>query len=113
MLEAEYEELNRYTLKASKTVADYYDRYSELNDKDREYVIEKILAELDIILLWTMNIRHQLLIQLNTAPGTVKIAINQALSELKTTQDSAKTLSFNFTAVYHGARDRIKEGIDE
>lgn len=112
MLENEYAELNTYTLKASQTVADYYDRLESLTEKDKQYIIEKILAELDIVLLWTMNIRHQLLMQLSTAPGAYKIALNQALSELKITQDSAKTLSFNFTAIYHGARDHIKEGLD-
>lgn len=111
MLEAEYNELNEYTIKASKTVADYYDRLSELTNKDKKYVIEKILSELDIVLLWTMNIRHQLLQQIQTAPGTIKIQMNQALSELKISMDTAKTLSFNFTAIYHGIRDDIKEDI--
>jgi hypothetical protein len=112
MFEAEYNELNIYTLKASKTVADYYDRHKELTNKDKKYIIEKVLAELDIILLWTMNIRHQILQQINTAPGTIKIQMNQALSELKTTMETAKTLSFNFTAIYHGIRDDIKETIE-
>lgn len=35
--------------------------------------------------------------------------MQQSLSELKITQDTAKTLSFNFTAVYHNSRDRVKE----
>ena len=111
MLELEYEELNRYTLKSSETIANYYDRLSELTDKDRQYLIEKILAELDIILIFTMNIRHQLLMQLSNAPGTIKIQINQSLGELKTTMETAKTLSFNFTAIYHGTRDKIKEDL--
>lgn len=111
MLEAEYNELNIYTLKASKSIADYYDRLSNLSDKDKQYVIEKILAELDIILVFTMNIRHQILSQLNTAPATIRIQLNQSLTELKTTMETAKTLSFNFTAVYHSTRDKIKETI--
>lgn len=112
MLEAEYAELNKYTYNASKTIADYYDRLESLTDKDKQYIIEKVLAELDLILVLTMNIRHQILGQLHTAPGTIKIQLDKALSELKTTMETAKTMSFNFTAIYHGARDRIKETIE-
>jgi hypothetical protein len=43
---------------------------------------------------------------------TIQIQINQHLSELKITQDTAKTLSFNFTAIYHGTRDKIKETLE-
>lgn len=112
MLEQEYNELNMYTLRASKTIADYYDRLENLTNKDKQYLIEKILAELDIVLAWTMNIRHQLLQQISTAPATVKIQMNQNLSELKTSMETAKTLSFNFTAVYHGIRDYVKGSIE-
>ena len=35
MLEAEYNELNEYTIKASKTVADYYDRFKDMTNKDK------------------------------------------------------------------------------
>lgn len=108
MLEAEYNELNQYTIKASKSIADYYDRLQDLTDKDKQYVIEKILAELDIVLIFTMNIRHQLLQKIQTMPATMRIQLNQALSEIKTTADTAKTLSFNFTAIYHSTRDHIK-----
>lgn len=111
MLEAEYNELNKYTLSASQQVADYRDKIDELIDKDKKYRIEKILAELDIVLLWTANIRHQLLMQSTTMPATMKIQINQSLSELKTTMETAKTLSFNFTAIYHGIRDEIKNEV--
>lgn len=112
MLEAEYNELNKYTLEASKLIADYYDRLEDLTDKDKQYVIEKILAKIDIVLIFTMNIRHQLLQQLSTAPSTMKIQMSQSLSELKTTMETAKTLSFNFTAVYHGSRDHLKSVIE-
>lgn len=111
MLEAEYNELNKYTLSASKMVADYKDAIDTLTEKDKKYRIEKILAELDIILLWTANIRHQLLQQSSTMPATMKIQVNQSLNELKTTMETAKTLSFNFTAVYHGIRDDIKNEV--
>ena len=108
MLEAEYNELNKYTAKASVSIADYYDRLDSLSETDRQYVIEKILAELDLILVLTMNVRHQILQQMNSMAATVRIQMSQALSELKTTMETAKTLSFNFTAIYHGSRDRSK-----
>lgn len=112
MLEAEFNELNMYTLRASKAIADYYDRLETLTDKDKLYIIEKVLAEVDIILAWTMNIRHQVLQQVNTAPATLKIQMNQSLNELKTTMETAKTISFNFTAIYHGIRDHVKGAIE-
>ena len=59
MLENEFNELNKYTIKASKSTAQYYDNVDNYTDKEKLTIIEKILAELDIILLWTMNIRHQ------------------------------------------------------
>lgn len=110
MLEAEYQELNKFTIEASTAIAQYHDKLEDnlLTDKDKQYLIEKILAKIDIVLALTMNIRHQLLMQITTAPATIKIQLNQALSELKTTMDTAKTLSFNYTAIYHGTRDRIK-----
>jgi len=108
MLEDEYRELNQYTIKASKTVADYYDRLSELTEKDKQYCIEKILAELDIVLIFTMNIRHQILQKLDSYPTTIRIQLNQSLSELKTTADTAKTLSFNFTTILNDIREKIK-----
>ena len=111
MLEAEYAELNKYTLKASETVARYYDSLESLTKEDKKYIIEKILAELDIILLWTANIRHQLLQQTSISAATTKLVINQSLAELKVTMETAKTLSFNFTAIYHGIRDDIKNEI--
>lgn len=108
MLEAEYNELNKYTIEASKAIADYHDRLDDLSDKDKLYVVEKILAKLDIVLIFTMNIRHQVLQQSNSMPATVRVQLNQALNELKTTMETAKTLSFNFTAVYHATRDKTK-----
>lgn len=108
MFDAEYNELNKYTIEASKEIARYHDRLEELSDKDKLYVIEKILAKLDIVLIFTMNIRHQILQQLDSMPATVRVQLNQAISELKTTADTAKTLSFNFTAVYHATRDKTK-----
>lgn len=108
MLEEEYNELNKYTIEASRAVADYHDRLDDLSDKDKLYVVEKILAKLDIILIFTMNIRHQILEQMKSMPATVRVACSQALNELKTTMETAKTLSFNFTAVYHATRDKTK-----
>lgn len=108
MLEAEYKELNNFTLEASKAICDYHDRLDDLTEKDKKYIIEKILAKLDIVLVFVMQIRHQLLQQINTVPATVRLQINQALSELKTTMETAKTLSFNYTAVYYSVRDAIK-----
>lgn len=108
MLEAEYNELNKYTIEASRAIADYHDRLDDLSDKDKLYVVEKILAKLDIVLIFTMNIRHQVVQQLNSMPATVRVQLNQALNELKTTMETAKTLSFNFTAVYHATRDKTK-----
>lgn len=108
MFEAEYNELNKYTLKASQSIANYYDKLPSLTDKDKQYIIEKILAELDIILIFAMNIRHQMLNALANTPATIRIQITQHLNELKTTSETAKTLSFNFTAIYHSTRDKLK-----
>ena len=112
MFEAEYNELNKYTIEASTAIADYHDRLNDMSDSDKQYVIEKILAKLDIVLIFTMNIRHQILQQLNEMPATIRVQMNQALSELKTTMETAKTLSFNFTAVYHATRDKLKGTIE-
>lgn len=111
-MELEFNELNKYTLKASESVAKYYDNIESYTKKDKQLIIEKILAELDIILLWTANLRHQLIQQSSTLPSSMKLSINQSLSELKTTMETAKTLSFNFTAIYHGTRDAIKGEIE-
>ena len=50
--------------------------------------------------------------QLPTALATVKIQMNQTLSELRTTADSAKTLSFNLTTVLNSVRDKLKAVIE-
>lgn len=112
MLEAEFAELNNYVLDASKVIADYHDKLNDLTDKDKRYIIEKILAKVDIVLVFTMTLRHQLLQQLSSVPASTKIQMNQALNELKSTADTAKTLSFNFTAVYYSVRDAIKGAIE-
>ena len=108
MLEQEYNELNQYTIKASEAVADYYDRFDSLTAKDKKYVIDKILSLLDIVLIFTMNIRHQLIVKLNNASASLRIQLNQHLVELKTTADTAKTLSFNFTTILNSTRDDLK-----
>lgn len=108
MLEAEYQELNNFTLQASKAIAQYHDTLEDMTEKDKKYMIEKILAKLDVVLVFTMQIRHRLLQDYSTLPATMKLHVNQALSELKTTMETAKTLSFNFTAVYYSVRDAIK-----
>lgn len=108
MLEVEYNELNKFTLEASQCIAQYHDTLENMSEKDKRYMIEKILAKLDIVLIFTMQIRHQLLQQQDTMPATMRLQINQALGELKTTMETAKTLSFNFTAVYYSVRDAIK-----
>lgn len=112
MLEAEFKELNNYVLDASKIIADYHDRLDDMTDKDKRYVIEKILAKVDIVLVFTMSLRHQLLQQLSSVPASAKLQMNQALGELKSTAETAKTLSFNFTAVYYSVRDAIKSAIE-
>ena len=111
MLEAEYNELNNYVLKASQAVADYHDRLENMTNKDKKYVIEKILSYLDIVLIFTMNIRHQIILKLNSAPQSMRIQYNQHLTELKTTMETAKTLSFNFTTILNSIRDDIKEDV--
>lgn len=108
MLEIEYQELNKYTLQASQSITSYYDNMDKLNSKDKKYRFEKILAELDIVLVFTMNIRHQILQKLESMPPTVRIQMNQSLSELKTTVDTAKTLSFNFTTLLNDIREETR-----
>lgn len=110
MLENEYQEINKYTLLASKTIAQYYDRLEEnsLSNKDKLYIIEKILAQLDMVCVITMQIRNQIVMDYQTAPGSVQIAINKAKDDLKQTFETAKVMSYNFTAVYHGIRDKEK-----
>lgn len=110
MLEAEYAEINKYTLLASKTIAQYYDRLDEnsLTDKDKQYIIEKILAQLDMVCVITMQIRNQLIEQSQNAPGAMQIAFNKAKDDIKQTFETAKVMSYNFTAIYYGTRDNAK-----
>lgn len=110
MLEREYQEINKYTLLANRTIAQYYDRLDEntLTDKDRQYLIEKILAQLDMVCVITMQVRNQIILDYGTAPGSVQIAMNKVKDDLKQTFETAKVMSYNFTAIYHGTRDRIK-----
>lgn len=111
MLEAEYNELNKFTIQASEAIADYNDRFNDLTSKDKKYIIEKILAYLDIVLVFTMNIRHQILQQLATSPNAIRIQLNQHLSELKVTVETTKTLSFNYTTILNSIRDDLKNDV--
>lgn len=114
MLENEYAEINKYTLLASKTIAQYYDRLEEdsLTDKDKQYIIEKILAQLDMVCVITMQIRNQIIEESQHAPGAMQIAFNKAKDDIKQTFETAKVMSYNFTAIYHGVRDNIKGAIE-
>ena len=110
MLEKEYAEINKYTLLASKTIAQYYDRLEEnsLTDKDKQYLIEKILAQLDMVCVITMQIRNQLVLDNQNVSGAMQIAVNKAKEDIKQTFETAKVMSYNFTAIYHGVRDTLK-----
>lgn len=114
MIENEYQEINKYTLLASKTIAQYYDRLegNSLTDKDKLYIIEKILAQLDMVCVITMQIRNQIILEYQNLPGSVQIAINKAKDDLKQTFETAKVMSYNFTAVYHGIRDKAKNELN-
>lgn len=107
MFEQQLESLKGLNSRATQSIIKYY------NSLDKEIpekidCIEDALAQLDILLMYIIQVRAEIRSTLQTIPGSQKSSAYDALEELKNVQDAAKTVSFNLTAVLHSIRDLMK-----
>lgn len=107
MFETQMASLADLNAKASQSIVKYY-RGLDKSIEDKLDLIEAALANLDILLMYITQVRYDIRMAMPTIPMSAKSAAYECIDELRTIQDSAKTVSFNLTAAMHSLRDRYK-----
>lgn len=107
MFEQQLKSLKGLNSRATQSIIKYYGNLDKPATVKLDN-IEEALAQLDILIMYIVQVRTDIQEALTTLPGSQKQSAYTALEEMKTVQDAAKTVSFNLTAVIHSLRDTMK-----
>ena len=107
MFEDQLKSLQDLNAQATTAIITYYKGLDD-SPEDKLYNIERALANLDILIMYCIQVRNSIQTEIKTLPASSKRAAYDSLEELRIVQDSAKTVSYNLTAVMHSIRDLRK-----